>query len=77
MAQYRATIQGQRGQASRLGGKKSGMSATINGWHSGVEVVARYDKEKNEDVFEVFRTTGSDGRPDHVSGKLAEIRTSL
>ena len=38
MAHFRATIRGQRGQASRLGSKKSGITASINGWDLGVMV---------------------------------------
>lgn len=68
MAQYRATIQGNRSEASRLGHKTSGMVARVNGWHSGVKVIARYDKESDSDIFEVYKTSGSNGaKPDeHV-----------
>lgn len=34
MARFRATIRGQRGQASRLGSAASGIVANINGWNS-------------------------------------------
>lgn len=59
MAQFRATIQGQRGQASRLGSKKSGLVADINGWHNGVRVLAEYDEKNGTDVFVVYKTGGS------------------
>lgn len=36
MAQFRATIQGQRGGTSRLGSKRSGLNTTTNGWNIGV-----------------------------------------
>ena len=60
MAQFRAVIQGQRGAASRLGSKNSGIDARINGWTTGVRVEA--DHENGKDVFRVFRTAGSSGR---------------
>lgn len=60
MAQFRATIEGQRGEASRLGSKQSGITATINGWDDGVSVRAFHRDGK--DVFYVYRTAGSNGR---------------
>jgi hypothetical protein len=38
MAHFRGWIQGQRGPASRLGGKSSGLSVSADGWHLGVDV---------------------------------------
>ncbi len=61
MAQYRATIQGQRQSVSRLGGKSSGITARINGWHLGVAVNGRYDEKTDCDVFDVDVTGGSAG----------------
>jgi hypothetical protein len=57
MAQFRATISGQRGEASRLGSKNSGMSALVNGWNSGVRVEARHID--GMDCFDVYATGGS------------------
>lgn len=59
MAQYRAFIQGQRGPASRLGSKRSGIWASVNGWHDGVHVVVSH--ENGRDCFKVYRTAGSNG----------------
>jgi hypothetical protein len=59
MAQFRATISGQRGGASRLGSKASGIEANVDGWDAGVRVIARHVDGK--DVFDVFRTGGSNG----------------
>ena len=60
MAQFRATIQGQRGQASRLGSTKSGIEARVNGWRGGVSVRAFVD-ENGKDRFNIFATSGSRG----------------
>lgn len=57
MAQFRATIQGARGMASRLGHKNSGLHVTANGWNAGVTVDVAHINGR--DVFQVFRTGGS------------------
>lgn len=59
MAQFRAMIQGQRGEASRLGSKKSGLRAYVNGWNKGVSVYLQYDEKTGQDVVEVYKTGGS------------------
>ena len=61
MAQYRASVQGQRGEASRLGGKSSGISAWVNGWHLGVNVSAHYNEMTDCDVIAVAINGGSNG----------------
>jgi hypothetical protein len=61
MAQFRAVIQGQKGQASRLGSKKSGIQAEVNGWNIGVEVVGTFDSITGENTFTIFKTGGSIG----------------
>lgn len=58
MAQFRAVIEGQRGSASRLGSKQSGMTAHVDGWNAGVTVRASVDSE-GRDVFTVYQTGGS------------------
>lgn len=59
MAQFRATLDGQRGQASRLGSKKSGILARVNAWSVGVKVVGFVDEQTGEDCFELWSTGGS------------------
>lgn len=61
MARFRATIKGQRGEASRLGSAKSGIVARVRGWDVGVQVVADVDAD-GRDVLHVFRDGGSNGR---------------
>lgn len=58
MAHFRATIQGQRGEASRLGSEKSGIMARVNGWTAGVRVDASVTIDR-EDRFYIFATRGS------------------
>ena len=57
MAQFRATIKGARGSASRLGHKTTGLWVRADGWHSGIAVSACHIDGK--DVFEVYKTSGS------------------
>lgn len=86
MAQFRGTIQSGRGKASRLGTKKDGISADVNGWESGVRVEGRNDDDG--DVFDIFMTNGSedcseslfigrvvihDGRPTFIGGDSLEL----
>lgn len=68
MARYRATIKGQRGQASRLGGPASGIAASVNGWNLGIGVTGMPanrsthngdDAQCSHDRFEVRITGGS------------------
>lgn len=59
MAQYRGTVKGSRGMASRLGTKKTGIEAHICGWDTGVRVYVRWNEEECEDEVLVFRTGGS------------------
>ena len=59
MAQFRATIQGNRGDASRLGTKSSGLDVTCNGWNLGASASVGYDEDKEEDYVNINLTTGS------------------
>jgi len=57
MAQFRGTVEGNRGEASRLGTPASGMVTTCNGWNMGVTVIATHND--GVDRFEVLKTGGS------------------
>ena len=59
MAQYRATIQGMRGEASRLGTKVSGIQSHTNAWDIGVGVYILH--VHGTDVIRVSLTGGSNG----------------
>ncbi len=61
MAQFYAVIQGNRGAASRMGSKGSGIEGHIRGWHIGARVYVHYDKEKDKDVVSIYKTNGSNG----------------
>lgn len=61
MAQFRGTIKGQRGEASRLGSRSTGLVTTCNGWNIGVKVEAeaRGKTAEARDVMRVLVTGGS------------------
>lgn len=61
MAQFYASIQGNRGQATRMGTKKSGMSGHIRGWNIGCRVYMHYNEETKQDECTVSITSGSKG----------------
>lgn len=44
MAQFIGRIKGSKGEATRLGGKAAGMTATAKGWHCGADAVMEHGK---------------------------------
>ena len=77
MAQFRGSMKGQRGEASRLGSKVSGLDAHIASWSGAVRVRLWYDKNTDMDMCCVALTThhGAGAYPERmlyrgpVSGK--------
>lgn len=59
MAHFIGGIQGNRGAASRLGSKGSGIEAYAQGWHSGVHVYGHYNEREERDEFRVYANHGS------------------
>ena len=60
MARFYGQIEGTaRTMASRTGSKNSGIWAHIRGWDVGVKICGRYDETTGKDVFDVYRTGGS------------------
>lgn len=74
MARFRGSVQGIRGQATRLGGKDSGLTCTCNGSGAGVWVDARVDND-GADVFEVYATNGSANGSIGSRGRLMVVIT--
>lgn len=71
MAHFRATIQGTRGEASRLGSKS--IEAHVNGRGAGI-TVRGFIGVNGEDCFHVYMTGGSSGTA-HLY--LGTVRDSL
>ena len=57
MARFIGYVQGQSGQASRLGSPRSGITAEARGWNVGIVANGRADGD--EDVFDVYLSGGS------------------
>lgn len=80
MAQFRGTLDGSRGPASRLGTKNSGLQVTANGWHLGCSAYLTYDEEADTDRITIYLTGGSSGgeSPDILfSGTVEDVRQRL
>lgn len=71
MARFRGTIQGSRGEASRLGDKKSGLRVDANGWHVGGQIIM--DAKGDTDYVTFYVTSGSNGRQRHVHLATARL----
>lgn len=67
MARFYATIKGNRGEASRMGTKDSGMQGHIRGWNLGARVIMSVD-EDGKDICTVTLTSGSG-----YSGKVKHL----
>lgn len=61
MAHFYANIQGNRGEATRMGTKASGIVGHIRGWDVGARISIDYDKDNDRDICNVYLTTGSNG----------------
>lgn len=70
MAQYYASIQGNRGEATRMGTKTSGIDGHIRGWNIGARVVITH--ENGRDVVRVYKTGGS-RNPSNIGHQIAEF----
>lgn len=71
MAHFYGTMQGNRGETSRMGSIASGITAHVRGWNSGLRVTGFVNSDGN-DCFEVVVTRGSND-PSPIS-HLGEIR---
>lgn len=58
MSHFYASIQGNKGRATRCGSKSSGMLAHIRGWDIGVYVELKVN-ERGQDEIELYLTGGS------------------
>ena len=61
MGHFYANIQGNRGEATRMGTKESGIGGHIRGWHVGGSVSCNYNSNKDRDECCIRATRGSSG----------------
>ena len=68
MAHFYGEIQGNRGEATRMGTKNSGFRGHIRGWHVGGSVNCHYNDSKDRDEVSIYATGGSGyGGSDHLA----------
>ena len=68
MAHFYGEIQGNRGEATRMGTKDSGFRGHIRGWHVGGSVNCHYNESKDRDQVSIYATGGSNGgRSEHLA----------
>jgi|ETNvirnome_2_130_1030620.scaffolds.fasta_scaffold03350_6 hypothetical protein len=68
MSHFYASIQGNKGEATRCGTKGSGIQSHIRGWDSGVQVGALHGEKG--DRFIICITDGSNGTRSHYVGDV-------
>lgn len=56
MAQFYGTLQGNRGLATRLGAKNSGLVVQAASWTGCIETRIYYDEERERNMFRVWLT---------------------
>lgn len=70
MAHFIGRLQGRRGLTSRLGDKRKGIYATLNGWNAGVHVELCHEDDpvsgSGRDIVRVYQTNGSNGGGEKV-----------
>ncbi len=78
MARFYAEIQGNRGQASRMGTTSSGIWGHVREWNVGAKVVCQVNTWGRDEVL-IYRTTGSSGHghSDLISHLIEGERTRL
>lgn len=54
MAHFYSSCQGRSGEASRLGGKESGVTTLAAGWEGAIRVNVWYDEEHDRNEFRVM-----------------------
>lgn len=65
MSHFYASIQGNRGEATRQGHRGSGITGHVRGWNTGIRVtgyVVISEDGQEHDEFQVVLTGGSNGR---------------
>jgi hypothetical protein len=76
MSRFYASIEGQaETQATRRGGKESGIQGHIRGWDLGIKVFGSADGIDNGDIFDVYITGGSNNH--YQTEPIFTVRRSL
>jgi hypothetical protein len=66
MAHFYGTLQGNRGKATRMGTRKSGIETYAAGWGGAIRVTVFEDEDSKQDCFEVslvpWQSSGGDSQ---------------
>ncbi len=76
MALFRGLIEGNRGEASRLGSAASGLRVQADSWEEGVKVLASETRDHHSLDFELVADGGSNRRGDKSIGRLRYSRAT-
>lgn len=77
MSQFYASIEGNRGVATRQGTKRSGIQGHIRGWHTGARVDCYHDEQTGQDIVRVFRTGGSQRPSGHLIASWVDDKPTV
>lgn len=72
MGHFYGSLEGNRGMATRVGSKDSGIIAHVRGWSTGIKVVCYVDDTGN-DVCEA-RETGGSNSPSRVGTRVLKTK---
>jgi len=61
MSKFYASVSNNRSTITKCG-HKDGLSAHIRGWNKGIEVNVSFNEETKKEIFEVYETSGSNGK---------------
>jgi hypothetical protein len=63
MAHFRGTVTGDKGEASRLGHKSTGLHVKANSWEGAIEVDLHYNKAQDCDIATVTLVPANNNSP--------------
>lgn len=66
MAHFIGYVQGNRGEASRLGTKSSGIGSTARGWDIGASLSISHNEERDTDTLFIHIDKGSNNKSSRI-----------
>ena len=72
MSHFYGSMQGNKGEATRCGTKKSGIECHVRGWEIGVKVSCEYNHDTEKNEIYIYKTGGSDNPSEELIKKITE-----